>query len=150
MTLTATRTVASVTVPERGALQTFLERARRELEAGHSTLSIGGAEVALQPEIADAVVDLLNRLSEGRGVMVSSVDELLTTGQAASMLGVSRTYLCKLLDKEKLRFEYRGTHRRVRTSDLLEYLRQQQARRREALEEVQRLSHEAGLYDDDF
>ncbi len=66
------------------------------------------------------------------------------------MLGVSRTYVCTLMDEGRLAFEYRGTHRRVRVGDLLGYLREQERTRRQALERIQQISRDAGLYDDDF
>lgn len=113
-------------------------------------VTIDGRSSTVPIEVAQTLVDVMRRLGEGHGVLVQSVDELLTTGQAASMLGVSRTHVCSLVDAGTLPVEYRGTHRRLRTSDVLDHLRRQRAERKAALDEISRLSHEAGLYDDNF
>lgn len=46
-------------------------------------------------------------------------DPLLTTGQAARMLGVSRQHLVDLCNRGHLPFESPGTHRRLRRSDVV-------------------------------
>lgn len=47
--------------------------------------------------------------------------ELLTTGEAASLLGSSRQHVVDLCTKGYLPFEIVGTHRRVRRSDVVEF-----------------------------
>lgn len=53
---------------------------------------------------------------------------LLTTSQAASAAGISHTYLRNLTDAGIIPVEYRGTHRRIRLSDVEAWLEQQQAK----------------------
>ncbi|MCC3265991.1 helix-turn-helix domain-containing protein [Arthrobacter gengyunqii] len=52
---------------------------------------------------------------------------LLTTSQAAAAAGISHTYLRNLTDAGIIPVEYRGTHRRIRLSDVEAWLRTQQA-----------------------
>jgi excisionase family DNA binding protein len=48
-------------------------------------------------------------------------DEVLTTGRAAVLLGMSRPPLVCWLEAGRIPFEWCGTHRRVRRSDVLDY-----------------------------
>jgi excisionase family DNA binding protein len=77
------------------------------------SLVIDGHVLDVSGDIVQSVVDMLTRLAEGKGVLVGSVDELMTTGQTAEFLGISRTYVIQLIDKGLLEAEYRGTHRRI-------------------------------------
>jgi excisionase family DNA binding protein len=45
----------------------------------------------------------------------------LTSGQAAGILGVSRSTMVRMLDAGRLPFDVPGTHRRVRLDDVLAY-----------------------------
>ncbi|MCU1475458.1 MAG: DNA-binding protein [Subtercola sp.] len=76
----------------------------------------------LPPEARDAVLDLLERLAEGHAVVVASTDTLLTTSQAAELIGISATYLLRLANNQTIPVEYRGTHRRFRLADAMRYL----------------------------
>jgi excisionase family DNA binding protein len=67
----------------------------------------------------------------------SEADELLTTSEAARLLGVSRTFVIRLFDEGKLSAHSFGTHRRVRRSDVLTYLTERERR----LEEVAAISY---------
>ena len=53
---------------------------------------------------------------------------LLTTSQAAAAAGISHTYLRNLTDAGIIPVEYRGTHRRIRLSDVEAWLEEQQAK----------------------
>jgi excisionase family DNA binding protein len=105
----------------------------------------------LPEPVREAIADVIRRFARGEGVVVGSLETLLTTSEAAAMLGVSRTYLVQLLDAGELPCEFRGTHRRIRLGELVKFSAVFRQRRRAAVDEVARVSREAGLYDgDDF
>ncbi|MET0199888.1 DNA-binding protein [Rhodococcus sp. RS1C4] len=83
------------------------------------TVSLDGVELDIDESGRRAVVELLRLLAGGTSVTVGPVSELLTTSQAAEILGVSDTYVRKLADAGDLAIEMRGTHRRFRLEDLV-------------------------------
>ena len=89
-----------------------------------TTLVIDGVTIDVPPSVGDAVVALLTYLANGDSVALGAVAELLTTSQAAEILGVSDTYVRKLADAGKLPIELRGTHRRFRLDDVMAYREQ--------------------------
>ena len=102
------------------------EKLQRALAGNHDiTVFVDGTVHRLPPQARDAVVDLLSRFSRGEAVAVSSVEELLTTSQAAELAGISHTYLRNMTDRGEISVEYRGTHRRIRRAAIMSWLEQQ-------------------------
>lgn len=86
-------------------------------------------EVELPAAAGRAVLALLEELASGNAVRLVAADAELTTQQAADLLGISRTYVVRLIDDGKLPAHLVGTHRRLRAADVLAY----RARRSERL-----------------
>ncbi|MFF2318149.1 helix-turn-helix domain-containing protein [Arthrobacter sp. NPDC058097] len=96
---------------------------QRALDGGTDiTVFVDGTVHRLPPQARDAVVDLLARFSRGEAVTVSSVEEMLTTSQAAELAGISHTYLRNMTDRGEIPVEYRGTHRRIRLAAIMSWL----------------------------
>jgi excisionase family DNA binding protein len=75
------------------------------------------------------LLQVLEAMQAGKAVTVAPQSKLLTTQQAADLLGVSRPTVVKLIDEGALPASTPGKRRRmVKLDDLLEY----RARRREA------------------
>lgn len=70
----------------------------------------------------------------------------LTTQQAADLLQVSRPYVVKLLEEGKIPFRTVGHYRRVSYRGLLEYMKQEDARRDQIMRELVAESEALGLY----
>lgn len=58
-------------------------------------------------------------------------NDWLTTGETATMLGVSRQHVVDLCDRGELNFSRAGTHRRIRRSDVQRMLEPQLTREQE-------------------
>ena len=101
-----------------------------------------GESVRLAPAIADLVIDLLGGVASGRTVTLVPTGTMLTTQQAADILGVSRPHLSKLLKSGKIPFVSVGAHRRVKHADLMAYIDRRDAARHAALDDLARLGQE--------
>lgn len=116
------------------------------LDSEQSLVSIQvGDETVVLPENANrAVRSLLRDLATGVPVHVIPADAELTTQQAADLLGLSRTYVVRLIDQGSLPAHMAGTHRRLLASDVLSY-RERRASKLAALGELTEADEELGL-----
>ena len=77
----------------------------------------------------------------------------LTTVEASKILGMSRQYLIKLLEKGEIPFHLVGTHRRLYVRDVLTYKMKRDLMRRETLDNLAKREINRGDNDkvpDDF
>lgn len=123
MTARAPRSAAALPPEEAAPLRRALA------DSADVTVFVDGTAHRLPAGARSAVVDLLARMSDGDAVQVTSVAELLTTSQAAELAGISHSYLRKLTDAGTLPVEYRGSHRRIRRTDVEAWLGNQLQRR---------------------
>lgn len=106
----------------------------------------GDDSLVVPREATVMFAQILALLAAGQGVQLIPDAAELTTQQAADFLHVSRPYLIGLLEAEEIPFRLVGTHRRVRFEDLREYRRRDDLSRRQAADDLTRLSEELGLY----
>jgi excisionase family DNA binding protein len=71
-------------------------------------------------ELMDKI--LADVIEQGHVVPAPPHDEVLTTSQAAVLLGISRPTLVAWLEAGRIPFHWCGSHRRVTRSDVLAYL----------------------------
>ncbi|MCL2467831.1 MAG: excisionase family DNA-binding protein [Micrococcales bacterium] len=81
------------------------------------------------------------------GAVVVPVKETFTTTEAATMLGLSRPTLMKLIDSGELAHVMVGTHHRVPAQALTDFQRARRARRSQAAKALAEFSNEIGLVD---
>ncbi len=107
----------------------------------------GEADPVEVPESAARLLaEVLDHVGRGETVRVVADDEEITTGQAASLVGVSRPYLVGLVDRGEIPSRKVGTRRRLRLVDVLLYREIDQARRVGAARDLAAEAQELGLY----
>ena len=106
-----------------------------------------GRTQSLPVSLYEFLVKLIGDLCEGQAVAIVQNDAQLTTVEAARMLGVSRQFLIKVLERDEIPHHMVGTHRRVYVRDLLAYKAKRDSKRRRILDELTRAEAEDGLYD---
>lgn len=109
------------------------------------TAEPGGGELVLPRAVVELLATILAHMAAGHGVSVVPAHAELTTQQAAELLNVSRPYLIGLLEAGQIEHRLVGKHRRVRAASLLNYLRIDDQRRREAADELVVLAQEMDL-----
>jgi excisionase family DNA binding protein len=132
---------------ERRRLQEIAQLIVHQATTAPKLVFAEGQEAQLPDLVYQLLRDAVRTLARGEAVSLIPLHQQLTTQQAADLLGVSRQYLVRLLDRGAIPFQRAGSHRRVIYADLLAYQRERKQERREALREITRLSEELGLYD---
>ncbi len=105
-----------------------------------------GAPVTLPEPLRDLLLQGVHHLRRGNRVSLLSFGRLLTTQQAAELLGMSRPYLIRLLDQGELPYEMVGTHRRLGLDEVLRYRRTRSERRRGTLRELSQDADDLDIY----
>jgi excisionase family DNA binding protein len=124
-----------------------LESLDRQLSADLPEAKLVGpaGEIALPEAVYSVLVRIVHEMAQGNAISVMPLHKQLTTQQSAELLGVSRPYLVRLLEKQALPFTKIGSHRRVLLQDLLNYKAKRDAEREDALDQLAAESEALGL-----
>lgn len=115
---------------------------------GHLRLvASDGESLELPDRLADLLDDVAEALAEGSEVSVIRNEALITTSQAAKILGISRPTLVRLLDLGEISYAQPGTHRRLKLSDVLDYRAERERRSDELHRAMADEADELGGYD---
>lgn len=145
MTVMADRTVLPPEHPE--GLSSVLALLAPQA-GGYATLtSPDGTRLELPGEIFEVLRDVVAALVQGLAITVAPRQTVLSTSEAASLLGVSRPTLVRLLEAGEIPFSQPGRHRRVRLADLLADQQRTSRGRAVLLDQMVASSEDAGLYD---
>lgn len=114
-------------------------------EPGKATL-VGPEDVRweLPAEAYRVLQEVLEAMAKGLAITVVPRHTMLTTQEAADLLGISRPTLVKLLRGGEISYEQRGRHRRLLLTDVLDYQRRARSERKAQLDA---LIDEAGEHD---
>ncbi|WP_428387701.1 excisionase family DNA-binding protein [Mucisphaera sp.] len=118
-------------------------------QEGHLRVRVeaDGDLIELPAMVTRLLKDVLEHMAAGQAVSLLPLSGELTTQKAAELLGVSRPFLVKLLEKGEMSYRKVGLHRRVNVADVLAYRDRQQIARSEVLDDLAGMSQRAGDYD---
>lgn len=121
-------------------LESFKERSKDSVSLNFGNdLSFEFPDFALR-----LLLDIFREVAKGNAITLIPVHSELTTQQAADILNVSRPYVVKLLEENKIPHTKRGRHRRIRFDDLMSYKEKDDRERTQAFDEMVRLSEDLG------
>jgi excisionase family DNA binding protein len=121
-------------------------RTRGDLGDGELVLrTADGTEIALPSSLLRMVVSAANNLAAGRAVMTIAAEVTLTPAEAAELLGLSRPFVARLIERGDIPSELlpESRHRRIRLEDVLEF----QTRRERRAEGRRRIADVAATAD---
>jgi excisionase family DNA binding protein len=102
--------------------------------------------LSLPRKSAEKVLALLDA-ERTTGAVVVPIKEVFTTTEAATMLGLSRPTLMKLVESGEIDHVKVGTHHRIPAQAILDFHRSRKVRREKAAEALAEFSNEIGFVD---
>ena len=100
-------------------------------------------------ELPDSVLllvkEILAQVAMGNAVSLSAMPRELTTQQAATVLGVSRPFVIKLLEQGELAYRKVGSHRRIAFEEVLAYQERSKVNRFASLDALIADAQELGM-----
>ena len=125
------------------ALAADVQALRAALESSRGSVNV---TLSLPRKSAEKVLALLDA-ERTSGAVVVPIKEVFTTTEAATMLGLSRPTLMKLVESGEIDHIKVGTHHRIPAQAILDFQRARKARRDKAAEALAEFSNEIGLVD---
>ncbi len=108
-----------------------------------------GEAITIPGSVYQVLRQVVHAMALGQAISIAPQEQEMTTQQAADILNVSRPYLIKLLEQGEIPCIKVGTHRRVRSQDLMTYKQQRDIKRREGLKEMSQFLQNEGFYDEE-
>jgi excisionase family DNA binding protein len=121
--------------------------AERTVPGRAHLVDANGVAIEIPDELYGVLVDVVDALSQGLAITIAPHNTMLTTQEAADLLGISRPTLVRLLQDGEIPYSMRGRHRRVLLNDVLAYRERARSERRQTLDAMAASGEEAGLYD---
>lgn len=105
-----------------------------------------GTEISLPPSMLRLVVSAARNLAAGHAVMAIAAEATLTPAEAAELLGLSRPFAARLLERGDIPSELLpgSRHRRVKLEDVLAF-QERRERRAEGRRRISDIADTAGL-----
>jgi len=107
-----------------------------------------GEEILIPESVYNLLGQIVRAMASGQAVSIVTHNRELTVHQAADLLNVSRAFIVKLLDEGAIPYIEVGSRRRILFQDLMTYKQQRKVQRRQLLDELIKMTEEAGLYEE--
>jgi excisionase family DNA binding protein len=105
-----------------------------------------GETISLPASVFYLLKQVVDVMAQGDAITIVPIGRELTTQQAADLLNVSRQYLVRLLDDQKIPFRRTGKHRRLKIEDVLAFKTSRDRDRKATLDKLAAMSQEFGGY----
>ena len=128
------------------ALESMLE-ARTRHAPKCQLIGPNGQKIPVPQSVFYVLERVAEVLARGDSVTVVPMGKEVTTQQAADLLNVSRQYLVRLLEEDRIPFRKTGKHGRLRIEDVLAFKDKRDKNRAAGLRELSRLTQDLGGYD---
>ena len=112
-------------------------------------LVLGKEAVELSAEAVDILRHVDEAMRQGMAVSIVPQHTMLSTQQAADLLGISRPTLIRILDDGEIPFFRKRRHRQLCLTDVLEYQKRQRRAADEALSDIVADAQAVSEYDVD-
>lgn len=106
-----------------------------------------GRETELPEEMLDLLSFVVDAWKRGHGVTVTVQSKLVTTQEAADLIGCSRQHVVSLMNSGALPGRKIGTHRRIKLEDVLQFIQEDDKRRDAVMADLVALTEEIGGYE---
>jgi excisionase family DNA binding protein len=119
----------------------------RDAQALHAALAQDGDEVrvSVSRQTAEMLAQWVDAQVRGQEVVVTQGRKEVSPTEAATLMGMSRTQVRRLLDEGVLPFRMVGSHHRIRLDAVHRWLEVEDARQEAAVAELMALQNELGL-----
>ena len=119
----------------------------RDAQAVHDALATDSdrVQISVSRQTAELIARWMDAEVSGQQVVATKGLREVSPTEAASMMGMSRVQLHKLLDDGVLPFRMVGTHHRIRLDAVNRWLEIEDARQEKAMAELMALQNELGL-----
>lgn len=118
-------------------------------EANFSLLCSDGSHVPLPQSLVQVLLIAAQAMARKNAITMVVRSDWLTTQEAADLMGYSRQVVVELIRKNKLKAFRLGTHRRIKLSDLTDYIEQEDKERSGAMARLVEHTEEFGGYNQD-
>jgi excisionase family DNA binding protein len=98
----------------------------------------------LPPRALRFFADVLRQMAKREPMLLVPQKLELTTQEAAALLNVSRPFVIKEIEAERLKCRLVNRHRRIEFEELMRYQQEQKKRSGDALKKLSKLSQEMG------